>query len=58
MKRVLIPTALVVAALALWACGGTTFCAPMILKGVGPYHCSIHPSMVGTMVADGENSSL
>ena len=123
MKRVLIPTALFVTILALWACGGTSsssptsptgtaappagatiidvvrengaqsfspnpatvpagqmvvwhnvdtvthrvvlndgtldtgniapgaFSAPMILRAVGPYHCSIHPSMVGTIVS-------
>ena len=27
------------------------FSAPMILNAVGPYHCSIHPSMVGTIVS-------
>jgi plastocyanin len=27
------------------------FSAPMILRAVGPYHCSIHPSMVGTIVS-------
>jgi plastocyanin len=26
------------------------FSAPMTLRAVGPYHCSIHPSMVGTIV--------
>lgn len=26
------------------------FSAPMILRAVGAYHCSIHPSMVGTIV--------
>jgi plastocyanin len=26
------------------------FSAPMILRTVGPYHCSIHPSMVGRMI--------
>ena len=26
------------------------FSAPMILRAVGAYHCSIHPSMVGTTV--------
>ena len=123
MKRVLIPTALFVTTLALWACGGTSsssptsptgtsappagatvidvvrengaqsfspnpatvpagqmvvwhnvdtvthrvvlndgtldtgnigpggFSAPMTLRAVGPYHCSIHPSMVGTIVS-------
>jgi plastocyanin len=123
MTRVLIPTALVIAILPLWACGGTTgssptgptgtsappagatiinvvrengaqsfspdpatvpvgemvvwhnidtvthrvvlndgtldtgniapgaFSAPMTLRAVGRYHCSIHPSMVGTIVS-------
>lgn len=123
MKRVLISTGLVVATVALWACGGTSsssptsptgtsappagatvidvvrengaqsfspnpatvpagqmivwhnvdtvthrvvlndgtldtgniapgaFSAPMTLRAVGPYHCSIHPSMVGTIVS-------
>jgi len=127
MKRVLVSTGLVVATLALWACGGTSsssptsptatpappvsapvgatvidvvrengaqsfspnpatvpagqmvvwhnvdtvthrvvlndgsldtgniapgaFSAPMTLRAVGPYHCSIHPSMVGTIVS-------
>lgn len=123
MKRVLISTGLVVATVALWACGGTSsssptsptgtsappagatvidvvrengaqsfspnpatvpagqmivwhnvdtvthrvvlndgtldtgniapgaFSAPMTLRVVGPYHCSIHPSMVGTIVS-------
>jgi len=27
------------------------FSAPMILQAVGAYHCSIHPSMVGTIVS-------
>jgi plastocyanin len=27
------------------------FSAPMMLRAVGPYHCSIHPSMVGTIVS-------
>jgi len=27
------------------------FSAPMILRAVGAYHCSIHPSMVGTIVS-------
>ena len=27
------------------------FSAPMTLRAVGPYHCSIHPSMVGTLVS-------
>ena len=27
------------------------FSAPMTLRAVGPYHCSIHPSMVGTIVS-------
>lgn len=123
MKRVLVSTGLVVATLALWACGGTTSSsptsptapsappvgatvidvvrengaqsfspnpatvpagqmvvwhnvdtvthrvvlndgsldtgniapgassAPMVLRAVGPYHCSIHPSMVGTIAS-------
>jgi plastocyanin len=28
-----------------------TFSAPMTLGTVGAYHCSIHPSMVGTIVS-------
>jgi plastocyanin len=28
-----------------------TFSAPMTLKAVGAYHCTIHPSMVGTIVS-------
>ena len=27
------------------------FSAPMTLRAVGPYHCSIHPSMIGTIVS-------
>jgi plastocyanin len=27
------------------------FSAPMLLRAVGAYHCSIHPSMVGTIVS-------
>ena len=27
------------------------FSAPMTLRAAGPYHCSIHPSMVGTLVS-------
>jgi len=27
------------------------FSTPMILRAVGAYHCSIHPSMVGTIVS-------
>lgn len=27
------------------------FSAPMTLRAVGAYHCSIHPSMVGTIVS-------
>jgi plastocyanin len=27
------------------------FSAPMTLRAVGPYHCSIHPSMIGTLVS-------
>jgi plastocyanin len=27
------------------------FSAPMTLRAVGPYHCAIHPSMVGTIVS-------
>jgi plastocyanin len=27
------------------------FSSPMTLRAVGPYHCSIHPSMVGTIVS-------
>jgi plastocyanin len=28
------------------------FSQPMTLVTAGPYHCSLHPSMVGTMVAN------
>lgn len=27
-----------------------SFSSPMMLSAAGPYHCSIHPSMVGTIV--------
>jgi plastocyanin len=27
------------------------FSSPMMLRAVGAYHCSIHPSMVGTIVS-------
>jgi len=29
------------------------FSAPMTLRASGPYHCSIHPPMVGTLVGAG-----
>lgn len=32
------------------------FSAPMTLAAVGPYHCSIHPDMVGTISAPGTAS--
>ena len=28
------------------------FSAPMVLPASGPYHCTIHPSMVGTIAGD------
>jgi hypothetical protein len=51
--RVFVASVMVAFSLTAWGGPGTSSQAMAISTGGGPYHCSIHPSMVGTIVPAG-----